>query len=55
MSAKYNKNFFKIVMTTIIAITLLILFTFGIHIILNFGRYVGTVGRYAIEGNVCNL
>lgn len=35
------------------AISFILLLIFGTHILLNLGRYLGTIARYAIEGNIC--
>lgn len=37
----------------IIIIIFILLLIFGTHILLNLGRYLGTIARYAVEGNIC--
>ncbi len=47
--AKYKKTIMGIVAT----ILFLILLTIGSMAFLELGRYLGTIVRYALEGNVC--
>jgi hypothetical protein len=50
-----DKKIHELMLAGVLALFLIVTFTFGIHVILNIGRYLGTIARYATLGNVCNL
>ena len=49
-----ESNKLKIIFTRIfILLIMVLLLTFSVHILLNIGRYLGTIARYSVEGNIC--
>lgn len=54
MSCQIVTNKIKnIVIVGLGAIALLFFLIFGMFIVLNIGRYIGTIARYAASGNIC--
>lgn len=48
-----NNKVIKNIGSLIGVIILIALIVFGAHIVLNLGRFFGTIARYAAEGNIC--
>lgn len=50
-----NSKIFSFISYFFIFIVCISILTFGSHILLNIGRYLGTIARYVAEGNICLL
>lgn len=48
----FNNKLFKYVLYFIFFISLTIAIMFGCHLLLNLGRYFGTIARYVAEWNI---
>lgn len=48
-----NNQILKNICTIIFIVIMTAFLIFGAHILLNLGRFLGTIARYVAEGNIC--